>query len=274
MYRAMFDEHVKREQMNAVFQEYAWDMGWCDPCAADPLSADELRGLGVFWVGDRSRRRAPAPLRAPQWRTPERVRDAPARALRPRPLPGGPGVPGDGRPHELPGPLRDAAAVDGTGHVPAGRGISPRAARAAGTRGADAGVADRVVAGRRPASGGVSTATDTNPGRRRGGGRSGSRRIGLRSPVFGLRSSVPEVRNCINGRAATAELETVALETVETPHRMVQFRWTGARASCRQRARPSTHVHACSAGRRMKTCLPRLERSSFAGRSNWASTSP
>src|SRR5262249_34571017 len=22
---------------------------WCDPCAADPLSADELRRLGVFW---------------------------------------------------------------------------------------------------------------------------------------------------------------------------------------------------------------------------------
>jgi hypothetical protein len=30
--------------------EYAWDMGWCDPCAADPLSAEELRELGVFWV--------------------------------------------------------------------------------------------------------------------------------------------------------------------------------------------------------------------------------
>jgi hypothetical protein len=25
------------------------DMSWCDPCAADPLSAEELRGLGVFW---------------------------------------------------------------------------------------------------------------------------------------------------------------------------------------------------------------------------------
>ena len=29
--------------MRAVFLEYAWDMGWCDPCAADPLSADELK---------------------------------------------------------------------------------------------------------------------------------------------------------------------------------------------------------------------------------------
>jgi hypothetical protein len=45
MYRAMFDQHVARENMSAVFQEYAWDMGWCDPCAADPLSSDELRRL-------------------------------------------------------------------------------------------------------------------------------------------------------------------------------------------------------------------------------------
>ena len=50
MYRAIFDQHVARENMSAVFQEYAWDMGWCDPCAADPLSSDELRKLGVFWL--------------------------------------------------------------------------------------------------------------------------------------------------------------------------------------------------------------------------------
>lgn len=50
MYRALFDRHVTREAMHAVFQEYAWDMGWCDPCAADPLTSDELRRLGVFWV--------------------------------------------------------------------------------------------------------------------------------------------------------------------------------------------------------------------------------
>ena len=49
-YRAMFDRATQREQMRVVFLEYAWDMGWCDPCAADPLSADELRELGVFWV--------------------------------------------------------------------------------------------------------------------------------------------------------------------------------------------------------------------------------
>jgi hypothetical protein len=49
-YRAMFDQQVQKEDMRAVFLEYAWDMGWCDPCAANPLSADELRQLGVFWL--------------------------------------------------------------------------------------------------------------------------------------------------------------------------------------------------------------------------------
>ena len=49
-YRAMFSEQVRREDMRSVFLEYAWDMSWCDPCAADPLSRDELRQLGVFWA--------------------------------------------------------------------------------------------------------------------------------------------------------------------------------------------------------------------------------
>ena len=51
-YRALFDEQVRREDMRSVFTEYAWDMAWCDPCAADPLSTQELRGLGVFWLDD------------------------------------------------------------------------------------------------------------------------------------------------------------------------------------------------------------------------------
>jgi hypothetical protein len=50
-YRAMFARQVARENQRAVFLEYAWDMAWCDPCAANPLSQDELRRLGVFWVG-------------------------------------------------------------------------------------------------------------------------------------------------------------------------------------------------------------------------------
>ena len=54
-YRAMFGEQVKKEDMRAVFLEYAWDMSWCDPCAANPLSAEELRQLGVFWLSESGR---------------------------------------------------------------------------------------------------------------------------------------------------------------------------------------------------------------------------
>lgn len=49
-YKSMFDTVVKKEQMKAVFLEYAWDMGWCDPCAADPLPNEDLRTLGAWWV--------------------------------------------------------------------------------------------------------------------------------------------------------------------------------------------------------------------------------
>ncbi len=51
-YKAMFGEQTRRENGEVVFMEYAWDMNWCDPCAADPLSEEELRKLGVFWVAD------------------------------------------------------------------------------------------------------------------------------------------------------------------------------------------------------------------------------
>jgi hypothetical protein len=51
-YQAMFRRQVQNEGGNAVFLEYAWDMRWCDPCAADPLSNDELRRLGVFWTNE------------------------------------------------------------------------------------------------------------------------------------------------------------------------------------------------------------------------------
>jgi hypothetical protein len=51
-YGAMFGDQVRRQNMRTVFVEYAWDMAWCDPCAADPLSNDELRKLGVFWLDE------------------------------------------------------------------------------------------------------------------------------------------------------------------------------------------------------------------------------
>jgi hypothetical protein len=49
-YTSMFSTQVKKQNMSTVFLEYAWDMGWCDPCAADPLTNDQLRKLGVFWL--------------------------------------------------------------------------------------------------------------------------------------------------------------------------------------------------------------------------------
>lgn len=49
-YKDMFTRQVEKEDMSTVFLEYAWDMGWCDPCAADPLSPEELKKLGVFWL--------------------------------------------------------------------------------------------------------------------------------------------------------------------------------------------------------------------------------
>jgi hypothetical protein len=51
-YKAVFERAVARENMHAVFVEYAWDMGWCDPCAAEPLSNKELVELGARWIGN------------------------------------------------------------------------------------------------------------------------------------------------------------------------------------------------------------------------------
>jgi hypothetical protein len=50
-YKALFERAVSRENMRAVLVEYAWDMGWCDPCAAEPLSNKELVELGARWIG-------------------------------------------------------------------------------------------------------------------------------------------------------------------------------------------------------------------------------
>jgi hypothetical protein len=59
-YKAMFDQQAKRENHRVVFTEYFWDMTWCDPCAADPLSVAELREAGVTWVADDGGRRGGA----------------------------------------------------------------------------------------------------------------------------------------------------------------------------------------------------------------------
>jgi hypothetical protein len=51
-YRDMYATSADREGGHGVFMEYAWDMNWCDPCAADPLSPAQLQELGVFWMDD------------------------------------------------------------------------------------------------------------------------------------------------------------------------------------------------------------------------------
>lgn len=57
-YKDMFETSAKKEDYKVLFMEYAWNMNWCDPCAADPLSASQLKELGVFWLND-SREIAP-----------------------------------------------------------------------------------------------------------------------------------------------------------------------------------------------------------------------
>ncbi|HEX8826293.1 MAG TPA: DUF2330 domain-containing protein [Archangium sp.] len=51
-YPALFEKAHQKEEQRAIFTEYVWDMGWCDPCAADPLSPEEQRALGVFWLDE------------------------------------------------------------------------------------------------------------------------------------------------------------------------------------------------------------------------------
>lgn len=50
VYKALFDAQSRREEYRVVWTEYFWDMAWCDPCAANPLSPEELRSAGVFWL--------------------------------------------------------------------------------------------------------------------------------------------------------------------------------------------------------------------------------
>ncbi len=58
-YKALFDTQAARDDYRAIFTEYFWDMSWCDPCASDPLSADELRQAGVFWLDAAAGRGSP-----------------------------------------------------------------------------------------------------------------------------------------------------------------------------------------------------------------------
>jgi hypothetical protein len=49
-YTAMFDHQVKMDNMRAVYLEYAWNPNWCDPCAGEPPSTQDLVTLGARWL--------------------------------------------------------------------------------------------------------------------------------------------------------------------------------------------------------------------------------
>jgi hypothetical protein len=51
-YQSTFQQAHQREGRDAVFLEYAWQPSWCDPCAGDPPSLDDLRRAGAFWLAD------------------------------------------------------------------------------------------------------------------------------------------------------------------------------------------------------------------------------
>ena len=51
-YESTFKQAHEREGKDAVFLEYAWQPSWCDPCAGDPPSNDDLRRAGAFWLAD------------------------------------------------------------------------------------------------------------------------------------------------------------------------------------------------------------------------------
>jgi len=49
-YTTLFNRQLAANNNAVAMLEYAWDMAWCDPCAADPLSHAQLRELGVLWL--------------------------------------------------------------------------------------------------------------------------------------------------------------------------------------------------------------------------------
>jgi hypothetical protein len=51
VYRTVFDRAVARDGGTVVYQEYAWPLSQpCDPCAAQPPSANEFAALGATWL--------------------------------------------------------------------------------------------------------------------------------------------------------------------------------------------------------------------------------
>jgi hypothetical protein len=64
-YKSMFQTAYTKEDKKVAFLEYAWDMGNCDPCSAEPLTNEELQDAGVFWLNQPSEINNPRSFRRP-----------------------------------------------------------------------------------------------------------------------------------------------------------------------------------------------------------------
>jgi hypothetical protein len=144
-YRATFDRAVARESMRAVFVEYAWDMGWCDPCAADPLTVAELTALGAEWIAAGN---DPSAKRAPRGGAGNALRHAAACALRCSLLSRRSHLHRNRRPREFSGALHHASSRGHRGKLPGRRRLPRRTAGAPETRRANARRRHRLVAER------------------------------------------------------------------------------------------------------------------------------
>jgi hypothetical protein len=58
-YKSMFQTVYTKEDRKVAFLEYAWDMSNCDPCSAEPLTGEELKQAGVFWLDGNSANNVP-----------------------------------------------------------------------------------------------------------------------------------------------------------------------------------------------------------------------
>ncbi|MBI3289411.1 MAG: DUF2330 domain-containing protein [Elusimicrobia bacterium] len=68
VYPALFERAWNRQDRRSVLTEYTWDLNWCDPCAAEPPTREELEKLGVNWFADEAGG-ASAPSFMPRGRT-------------------------------------------------------------------------------------------------------------------------------------------------------------------------------------------------------------
>ena len=108
----------QKQDMRTLFLEYAWDMAWCDPCAADrspPTSCGSSASSGPPT--------ADGPCAGAQSVFLTRLHLRYDAAHFPEDL----GLPGDRRPREFPGALHPAPPLDGRGDLRGGETLPPGA---------------------------------------------------------------------------------------------------------------------------------------------------